>query len=74
MDPLLEEFDDDELRTFFLGNEKEPVYVCSICKKEIVSGGHALPPRITITNRSNESIHMHEKCFEELFRELKTDR
>lgn len=32
MDPFLEGFDDDELRTFYLGNEKEPEYICSKCK------------------------------------------
>lgn len=72
MDPFLEGFDDDELRTFFLGNGKKPEYICSRCKEKIVSGGPDIPPRITITNRSNEAIHMHEECFEELFRVLKT--
>lgn len=73
MDPFLESFDNDELRTFFLGNEQKPVYVCLRCKEEIVSGGLDSPTRITITNRSNERIHLHEECFEQLFRELKTD-
>ena len=73
MDQFLEDFDDDEIRTFFLGNEQKPVYVCVRCKQEIVTGGPDRLSRITITNRSNESIHLHEKCFDELFRELKTD-
>ena len=73
MDPLLEGFDNDEVRTFFLGNVEKPVYVCLRCKQEIISGGPDRPTRITITNRSNEAIHLHEECFEQLFRELKTD-
>lgn len=72
MDPFLEGFDNDEIRTFFLGNEKKTEYVCSRCNKQIVSGGPDLPPRITITNRSGEAMHMHEERFEELFRVLKT--
>ena len=72
MDPFLEDFDNEELWTFFFGNEKKPEYICSRCKEKIVSGGWDLPPRITITNRSNEALHMHEACFEELFRVIKT--
>lgn len=71
MDPFLEGFDDEEIRTFFLGNQPEPSYVCSRCNKEIQSSGPDRPTRITITNRSNERIHLHEECFEELFREIK---
>lgn len=71
MDPFLEDFDNDELWTFFFGNEKKPEYICSRCREKIVSCGPGTS-RITITNRSNEAIHMHEKCFEELFRVLKT--
>ena len=68
MNQFLEDFDDNELRDYFLGQPKESPLICCRCGKAIPEcPDHT---RITLTNKANGRLHFHEACFEDLFDRL----
>lgn len=69
MNQFLEDFDDNELRDFFLGNTEEVPRVCCWCKKEI----HAELEKsfVTLGSPNQGEVSFHGACFDALGRELK---
>ena len=68
MNQFLEDFDDHELRDFFLGQREEaPPLICCRCGKTIQEGPSH--PIITLTNRGSK-LDFHATCFEDLFDRL----
>ena len=68
MNQFLEDFDDNELRDFFLGQPQEVPRICCRCREAIHEGPEHT--RITLVNKTNKKLHFHEACFEELFARL----
>ena len=69
MNQFLEDFDDNELRDFFLGQPRELPPVCAMCHKPIHVGRDS--PCIALESPNEGKLSFHGACFDDLAKSLK---